>query len=141
MHSTTLCPDSDKHFEPKEPLILIVDNDWDNLLLASCIIESIGINSVVADSGEECLNLVFKLLPNLILLDIVMPNINGLEIIKIIKQNKTTAHIPIIAVTGLTRVEDKNKIIAAGCDDYLVKPYLIKELEAKILNFCHSSEV
>lgn len=139
MHSTTLCPDSNKHFEPNEPLILIVDNDRDNLLLASCVIESIGINCVVADNGKECLDLVFKLLPSLILLDIVMPNINGLEIIEIIKQNKTTTHIPIIAVTGLTRVKDRNKIIAAGCDDYLVKPYFIEELEAKILNFCQSS--
>ena len=115
-----------------KPLILIVDNDSDNLLFASCVVESMEMRYAVVDDSEKCLDLVYKLLPNLILLDIVMPKINGLEIARIIKQDENVANIPVIAVTGLTKAEDKHELLAAGFDDYICKPYLIEELEAKI---------
>ncbi|GAB4533067.1 MAG: hypothetical protein Tsb0014_18110 [Pleurocapsa sp.] len=127
MHSN-----SEKCSINNRPLILIVDNDRDNLLFASYVIESLGMNSVVTDQGEECLRLVNDLSPDLILLDIVMPKMNGLEITCQIKQNPSIATIPIIAVTGLTKPEDINQMTVAGCDDYLRKPYLIEELESKI---------
>ena len=131
MHSELL-NGFEKQYQGQKPLILIVDNDRDNLLFASYVIESLGMTGVVTDDGEQCLNLVSELSPDLILLDIVMPKINGLEITRKIKQNKKIRHIPIIAVTGLTRPEDTSKIMAVGCDDYLSKPYLIEDLEAKI---------
>lgn len=128
-----------KKLEPKpqnkKPLVLIVDNDYDNLLLASCIVESIGMSYVVADDSKKCLQLIEELLPEIVLLDIVMPEINGLEITRIVKQMPKLSAIPIIAITGLTRPEDIKKILEAGCDDYLTKPYLIEELEAKIVKF------
>lgn len=118
-----------------KPLILIVDNDLDNLLFASCVVESFGMRCVVTDDSQKCLPLVKELLPDLILLDIVMPEIDGLEITRILKQSKKLANIPIIAVTGLTRPEDLQKIAEVGCDACLAKPYLIEELEARILQF------
>ncbi|PSB06003.1 response regulator [Pleurocapsa sp. CCALA 161] len=131
MHSN-----SDKIFnrslEDYQPLILIVDNDNDNLLLASYIVESMGFDYVVTDDSEKCLSLAAELLPDIILLDIVMPKMNGLEIINLIKQDLSLAHISIIAVTGLTKAEDLDRLITAGFDDYLCKPYLIEELEGKI---------
>ena len=129
----------DKNFnrqpEGYKPLVLIVDNDRDNLLFASCIIESMGMNYAVTDDSEECLSLVYKLLPNIILLDVVMPKLNGLEITRIIKQDRQISHIPIVAVTGLTKTEDKNKLTKGGFDSYICKPYLIEELESKIYNY------
>lgn len=126
-----------------QPLVLVVDNDKDNLLFASCVIESLGIRYVVTNDSEECLNLVYKLLPDIILLDIVMPKLNGMDIIRLIKSNKHISHIPIIAVTGLTRTEDQNSLLKAGCDDYLCKPYMIEELESKIFSHlkCHLIEM
>lgn len=115
-----------------EPLVLIVDNDNDNLLFASYIIESMGLNYVVTDDSEKCLSLVAELIPDIILLDIVMPKMNGFEIISSIKQEQSFAHIAIIAVTGLTKAEDRDQLITAGFNDYLCKPYLIEELEGKI---------
>lgn len=115
-----------------QPLVLVVDNDRDNLLLASYVIESLGLLYVFTDNSEECLNFTKKLLPDIILLDIVMPKLNGLEITRIIKQDPKTFKIPIIAVTGLTREKHISEIRAAGCDDYLCKPYLIEDLESKI---------
>ena len=90
-----------------QPLILVVDNDHDNLLFASCVIESLGMRYVVTDDSGECLGLVSQLLPNIILLDIVMPKLDGLEITRLIRKDKNISHIPIIAVTGLTQAKDR----------------------------------
>lgn len=128
----------DKPSNNHQPLILIVDNDSDNLLFASYIIESMGLNYVVTDDSEQCLNLVAELLPDIILLDIVMPKLSGLEIVSLIKQDESLAHISLIAVTGLTKAEDREDLILAGFDDYLCKPYLIEELEGKIYRLLNS---
>ena len=125
---------SEKQRPQDQPLILIVDNDHDNILFASCIIDSLGMRYVFTDDSEECLNLVHQLLPDIILLDIVMPKIDGLEIIRLLKQDRNLSHIPIIAVTGLTRTQDKDRLSKAGCDEYLSKPYMIEELESKIFS-------
>jgi CheY-like chemotaxis protein len=128
----------DKSSDNYQPLILIVDNDNDNLLFASYIIESMGLNYAVTDDSEQCLNLVAELLPDIILLDIVMPKLNGLEIVHLIKQDESLAHISLIAVTGLTKDEDREELISAGFNDYLCKPYLIEELEGKIYRLLNS---
>lgn len=118
--------------EHKQPLILIVDDHKDNLLLARYIIESLNMRSAITDNSEKCLNLVKILLPDLILLDIVMPKLSGLDIVRIIRQDSKTCHIPIIAITGLTRPKDTSQIVEVGFNDYIIKPYLIEELEVKI---------
>jgi CheY-like chemotaxis protein len=123
----------------EQPLILIVDDHRDNLLFASYVIKSLGMRPAITNNSRKCLHLIKILLPDLILLDIVMPGLNGLEITQIVKQDRQICHIPIIAVTGLTRPEDTNKIISVGCDDYLIKPYLIEELENKIYSYLNNS--
>lgn len=118
-----------------KPLILIVDDDRDNLLFASYVIEAMDLSYVVTDKGDQCLVLAKKLLPDIIMLDIVMPRIDGITVAKSLKQEHSLAHIPIIAVTGLTNHKDQKKLIAAKFDDYLCKPYLIEELETKLRFF------
>ncbi len=118
--------------EDSKPLILVVDDDRDNLLFASYIIELLGMKFIVSADNQETMFLVKKFLPDLILLDIVMPNLNGIDVTRQIRQDKDVNHIPIIAVTGLTREQEKTQIINAGCNDYICKPYLIEELESKI---------
>lgn len=124
---------------PHKPLVLIIENDWDNLLFATYVVESLGMAFVYTEQSENCLELVNKLLPDVILLDIVMPRIDGLQIARLIKHNKNTSHIPIIAVTGLTRPKDISQVIQAGCDAYLSKPYLIEDLELKLNTYLKSS--
>ena len=121
-----------KRAQDYRPLIFVVDNDRDNLLVASFIIESMGMGFVEIQNSDRCLELVYKLLPDIVLLDIVMPRVNGLEIVGEIAKDRKLAAISTIAVTGLTKTEDKKKLIAAGFDDYLSKPYMIEELENKI---------
>lgn len=140
MHS-----DISNHFSQQSkyqrPLVLVVDNDHDNLLLAGYIVESMGFNFAVTNKSEDCLFLVEKLIPDLILLNIVMPKISGLEIAHILKQDQKFSTIPLIAVTGLTKLEDRNKILQAGFDDYLAKPYLIEDLETKLQSLVKSPGV
>lgn len=117
------------------PLILIVDDDRDNLLFISCILEALNLEYVSAITSGEAISLAINKQPNLILLDMVMPDIDGMEITRRLKQNSFTEHIPIVAVTGLTLDKHKQTIQEAGCDGYICKPFFIEEMERTIASF------
>lgn len=117
------------------PLILVVEDDPDNICLMSYILRSLNVKYIVAKDGKSALDLARDKLPDLILLDVVLPEINGIELASLLKKNPFTASIPIIAVTGLTQPEHKAKIEQAGCESYISKPFVISDLETKIINF------
>lgn len=117
------------------PLVLIVDDNQDNLLFMSCILDALKLKYLIATNGRNALDLAMDNLPDLILLDIVMPEIDGMEITRLLKRNPLTSHIPVIAVTGLTLPQDQAAIKSAGCEDYLCKPFLINDFEAKLAGF------
>ncbi|BAU64680.1 response regulator receiver protein [Stanieria sp. NIES-3757] len=119
----------------RKPLILAIDDDQDNLLFLSYILVALEYNCVTTRSSQEFLLLVKQLVPDLILLDIVLPEINGFDLIEQIKQDAQTAHIPIIAITGLAKTDYKMQVQQAGCDDYLIKPFLIEELEVILARY------
>ena len=119
------------------PLILIVDDNEDNILFASSALQILDFDCIVANGGAEAIALATKKLPDLILLDIIMPDVSGIEVTQLLRQNSQTAHIPIVAVTGLTYPIQLQEIIDAGCNDYLCKPYLIEELADKLSGFIH----
>lgn len=73
--------------------------------------------------------------PDLILLDIMLPDLNGIEIVQYLKRDPQTMTIPIVAVTAMARAEDRKRILDAGCNDYIKKPYIIDELEAMIRRY------
>lgn len=121
--------------DERKPLILAIDDDQDNLLFLSYILVALEYNCVTTRSSQEFLLLVKQLVPDLILLDIVLPEINGFDLIYQIKQDAQTAHIPIIAITGLTNTDYKIQVKQAGCDDYLIKPFLIEDLEVILARY------
>lgn len=124
---------------PEQPLILAVDDNEDNLLLVSYVLKSLQCRYITTTNSQQTLSLVRNYLPDLILLDMILPEVDGFEIARTLKQDKLTSHIPIIAVTGLAQAEHQEKIAKTGCDDYLCKPFLLEQLEAKIafyLNRC-----
>ena len=86
----------------------------------------------VAIDGEECLNSVRTEKPDLILLDIMMPKINGLDIIARLKADAATRSIPIIVSTAGTALDSREKIAASGAEDYILKPFDAKVLLDKI---------
>lgn len=124
-----------KTFVGKKFLILAVDGNEDNLILITYFLESFDYQLVTAKNGKEALSLAREYLPNLILLEIVLPDINGFEVVTKLKQNALTSQIPIIAVTGLVKKEDREQIFRSGCDAYLSKPYLLNDLADMISNY------
>ncbi len=114
------------------PLILSVEDDLDNQLLIKYIIDIYGWTSIFAANALETISMAKKHQPDLILLDIVLPDINGLQIAMMLKGHRETRNIPLIAVTGLSRQQEKDLIFAAGFDDYVCKPYILEELQTAI---------
>jgi signal transduction histidine kinase len=112
--------------------ILVVDDTPANLqLLNSTLIEQ-GYQILPAISGKVALNVVEKMLPDLILLDINMPNMNGYEVCEHLKANERTRHIPVIFVSALSETFDKLKAFSVGGVDYVTKPFQTEEVLARV---------
>jgi len=105
-----------------QKIILIVEDNMKNLRLVNDIMESQGYKTLQAFSGYEGIELTRQKKPDLIIMDIQMPDIDGIQVTRILKQEQETAAIPIIALTAMAMKGDREKIINAGCDAYLQKP-------------------
>jgi two-component system cell cycle response regulator DivK len=114
------------------PLVLAVDDNEDNLLMLLHALDLFGFSSISTLKGQTALTLAQTHKPELILMDIVLPGLSGIDIIRQIKQTPETAHIPIIAVTALARAEERDRILQAGCQDCLHKPYNLDKLEVML---------
>ena len=112
--------------------ILIVEDDGRNLKLLRDILQVSGYVTIEADDGRKAVELTTQERPDLILMDIQLPVLDGLEAAKLIKADRVTRHIPIIALTAFAMSGDRERFIQAGCDDYLSKPYNIQELLGKV---------
>ncbi len=112
--------------------ILIVDDEPDipELLKLSLISEPY--DFIVAHNGEEAIELTLKELPDLILLDIMMPDMDGYEVVEHLKKSKAAKDIPVIMISAKTAVEDKVKGMELGIDDYISKPFDKREVKARI---------
>lgn len=115
----------------RKPLVLIVDDVLENIevlggtLASTCDIQ-------FATSGPECLNLVRDNLPDLILLDVMMPEMDGFEVCQILKNRSVTRDVPIIFVTAKTDAESEIKALAAGAVDFIHKPILSEVVRARV---------
>jgi adenylate cyclase len=112
--------------------ILVVDDIADNVEILRMRLVSLGYEVVVAEDGEQALAKVRETLPDLILLDIMMPKINGLEVVKRLKSDATLPFIPVILVTAKVDSKDVVTGIDAGGDDYLTKPVEHGALVARV---------
>lgn len=115
-----------------KPLILAVDDDEDSLLLVACAIDLFDCSAVVARDGPSALKLALSERPDLILLDILLPHLSGFDLIEQLKSNPLTTTIPIVALTALASTQDRDRLLRAGCDDYLSKPYMLDDLETVV---------
>ena len=118
----------------RDAKILVVDDDTINLKLYSRILEDEGYECIRADSGGDALNKVISYSPDLILLDIMMPGIDGFEVAKKLKNSLKTSTTPIIMVTALTDQKSKERGLAIGVEDFLHKPVIANELQIKVRN-------
>lgn len=124
-----------EQFGAEKPLVLVVDDNEDNLLLLAFLVEQLNCRIITAAEGQTALDLAQTYLPSLILLDMMLPDLDGITVLSRLRQNPLTANTPIIAVTAMARGEDRERILAAGCDEYVTKPYIIDDLEALLRRY------
>lgn len=122
----------EENFNDKKPSILIVDDIPENLFLLGKTLQREGYDIAYSTDGEQAIKISKKLKPDLILLDILMPNMNGYEVCKIIKEDKELADIPIIFLTALSDSSQVVEGFKAGASDYIAKPFNIPEVIARI---------
>ena len=102
--------------------ILVVEDNETNMYLISFILKSRGYEIIEAKSGEEGVDIAIKERPDLILMDIQLPGIDGLEATKRIRRSEAAREIPIVALTSYAMTGDREKSLSAGCTGYIEKP-------------------
>ena len=112
--------------------ILIVDDELDTLIPLKRALEAEDYLVVEASSGMEAIEKTRSAHPDLILLDLMMPGMDGSEVCKVLKDDALTGHIPIIMLTAKGEIDDKIEGIETGADDYVTKPFDLGELKARI---------
>ena len=113
-------------------MILIADDDAMIRKLFTDVLQDEGYATLAAENGERAIEMARSAKPGLILMDIQMPLIDGLSAIRVLRADRDTRLIPVIAVTALAMHEDWKRMLAAGFDGYLSKPISIKELRAEV---------
>ena len=119
----------------RQPLVLVVDDNQDNLMLLAFLVEQLDCTIITASNGQTALDLAQTYQPALILLDMMLPDLDGMEVLSRLRQNSLTITIPVIAVTAMARPEDRDRILSAGCNEYVTKPYAIDELEVLLRHY------
>lgn len=114
--------------------ILIVEDDLDIADMLSAYFNVQGYRVLTVNWGEDCLNLCQNELPDIIILDIRLPDLDGFEVAQRLKSNRKTQDIPIIYLTELRHREDRLRGLALGVEDYITKPFDFQELRLKIRN-------
>ncbi len=117
---------------------LLVEDHPDLLEILTWQMEAMGFSVIAANNGKEGVKKAIEENPHLILMDIMMPGMDGREATRIIRSNSETQDIPILAATVLSKESDLKSCIEAGCSDYIVKPFTTQELRDKIQDFIPS---
>lgn len=112
--------------------ILVVDDSPETLSLITDALEAADMTALVATSGAAALKLVQQIVPDLILMDAVMPGMDGFEVTRQLQQDVNTSHVPVIFMTGLSDTESVVEGLGAGGIDYVTKPIVIDELIARV---------
>jgi CheY-like chemotaxis protein/anti-sigma regulatory factor (Ser/Thr protein kinase) len=119
-------------FSQEQPLLLLAEDNSSNIEVMSSYLSAKGYRIVTATDGLEAVNYAKKMQPNLIIMDIHMPEMDGLEATRTIRNIENLAEIPIIALTALAMPGDKERCLAAGVNDYLSKPVSLRRLTEAI---------
>jgi len=113
-------------------LILIVEDNPNNLKLVRDSLQVKGYQTIAAETGEEGVRLAHERQPALVLMDIQLPGINGVEALKRLRADPVTSSTPVIAITASVMTQDRTRIMAAGFDGFQGKPISVRELLATV---------
>jgi len=117
--------------------ILIVEDDQDLRQTLQMHLELLGYDSILAENGKEAVDLATSQVPDLILMDLIMPVMDGLQATRLIREHPNTESTPIIAMTARVTSENKIECLQSGCDGHIAKPFTSKQLASiieKLLN-------
>lgn len=119
----------------RSPLVMAIDDDSDSLLLVQYALEGFGFAFVGESDSRLALAVAKQHQPDLILLDILLPNLSGMDVIRLLKQDAQTCQIPVIAVTALASDDNRQLLLKAGFEDHISKPYMLDDLEAIVRQY------
>lgn len=125
----------------EQPTILLVDDEQKVLDLISFRLQLLGYQVITATNGEDGLSLAEEHHPDLIILDVTLPGTDGLTVCTRLTESETLGSIPVLMLTARSEVEDANRAMAAGAQDYMVKPYDPVVLQTKIRRLLGSRKV
>jgi DNA-binding response OmpR family regulator len=114
------------------PLVLIADDDPDILSLVRLRLERAGYDVLAAQDGEQALSAALERPPDLVLLDVMMPKLDGHEVTERLRGNEATRHVPVILLTARVQEADIARGVHAGADDYVAKPFSTHELRDRV---------
>jgi DNA-binding response OmpR family regulator len=114
------------------PLVLVADDDPDILTLVGFRLERAGYEVLPARDGEEALALALERQPDLAILDVMMPKLDGYEVTQRLRSNQATSGMPVILLTARVQEADITRGFEAGADDYIKKPFSPQELRARV---------
>lgn len=117
---------------PDRPVVLVADDDADILGLVDYRLSQSGYEVITAKDGEEALRLCAERVPDLCVLDVMMPRLSGLEVTRSMRADAALEHIPVILLTARVKDADVERGFEAGADDYLRKPFSLQELRARV---------
>jgi CheY-like chemotaxis protein len=112
--------------------ILVVDDNEANLRLINAVLRTRGYDLLEARSGEVALETLAAQRPSLVLMDVQMPGLSGIDVARTIRSMPALAELPLVAITAMAMKGDREEILAAGFNDYLAKPYKMGELLALV---------
>jgi two-component system, cell cycle response regulator DivK len=124
-------------FLAMQKCILIVEDNALSMQLFNDLLETHGYKPLPSRSGVEALELARLHKPDLIVMDIQLPDVSGLQVTQWIKEDEHLRHIPVIAITGFVMKEDEEKIRQGGCESYLAKPFSIETFLETVRNYLH----
>lgn len=119
--------------------ILVVEDNAMNMTLSTYLLQTAGHTVLTATDAEAGVRIARADLPDLILMDILLPDMDGLQATALLKKDEKTRSIPVIALTRLAEAGDEERIRAAGCDGYIAKPLAYKDFLGKIAQQLHSA--
>jgi len=121
---------------PADPLVLIVDDDERNRKLAQDVLGRSGLRTIAAADGRAALALVRDRLPDVVLLDLRLPDMDGRDVVRALRDDGRTAHIPVVALTALRYPDGGARLLADGFVDYLEKPIDVRTFPEQVRRYC-----
>ncbi len=122
------------NFPEEKRRILLIEDDYGNRVLFADFLEHCGYSVLPLADGNNCMEMMREFMPHLVLLDIKLPQVDGLTLIRSIRNHPQFKDLPILVVSGYAFQSDRQRAIAAGATDYMVKPIMPTSLNSKILS-------